>query len=158
MLRYFLERHGAGRGHFLSDGALAVLRRREWPGNVRQLENAVQRALVLSDGPELGPADFEWDEGASTRTRGSYDALWRAVREGRTPGDIREFGDLYGKLALAEMMRRASAEAGTDREAGRLLGFIPEDDPGDRAFNNYRSWKRRVLELSQGAGEGTDAS
>jgi DNA-binding NtrC family response regulator len=37
---------------------LALLCAYEWPGNVRQLENAVYRAIVLSDGPYLTPQDF----------------------------------------------------------------------------------------------------
>jgi DNA-binding NtrC family response regulator len=30
----------------------------EWPGNVRQLENAVQRAVVLSEGENISMADL----------------------------------------------------------------------------------------------------
>ena len=38
--------------------ALALLTRYDWPGNVRQLENAVFRAVVLADGDELTLAEF----------------------------------------------------------------------------------------------------
>ena len=37
---------------------MAVLQAHEWPGNVRQLENAVYRAIVLADAPYLQPYDF----------------------------------------------------------------------------------------------------
>ena len=30
----------------------------EWPGNVRQLQNEVQRAVLLSEGNEVGPTDL----------------------------------------------------------------------------------------------------
>ncbi|QBR71504.1 sigma-54-dependent Fis family transcriptional regulator [Beijerinckiaceae bacterium] len=38
--------------------ALALLCAYDWPGNVRQLENAVFRAVVLADGDELTVAEF----------------------------------------------------------------------------------------------------
>jgi DNA-binding NtrC family response regulator len=42
----------------VSSGALALLTAYDWPGNIRQLENAIFRAVVLADGPELTEADF----------------------------------------------------------------------------------------------------
>lgn len=37
----------------LDSGALAKLHRHSWPGNVRQLENVLQRALILCDGHRI---------------------------------------------------------------------------------------------------------
>ena len=37
---------------------MALLSQLEWPGNIRQLENAVYRAVVMSESDQLGAADF----------------------------------------------------------------------------------------------------
>ncbi len=42
----------------ISSDALALLTAYDWPGNIRQLENAIFRAVVLSEGPELLDTDF----------------------------------------------------------------------------------------------------
>jgi two-component system response regulator PilR (NtrC family) len=55
---HFLERLGEelGRpGLRFTPEALAVLQRYAWPGNVRQLQNIVERAVTLSEGDSLGP-------------------------------------------------------------------------------------------------------
>jgi len=41
-----------------SKDTLDMLRGYDWPGNVRQLENAIFRAMILSDGQTLKPSDF----------------------------------------------------------------------------------------------------
>jgi len=38
--------------------AMRLLSAYDWPGNVRQLENAIFRAVVLADGPELSVSEF----------------------------------------------------------------------------------------------------
>jgi DNA-binding NtrC family response regulator len=61
LARHFLARFAAEEGKRIRriDGdALALLSAYRWPGNVRQLENAVFRAVVLADGDEVGVADF----------------------------------------------------------------------------------------------------
>ena len=51
------ERDGAPK-RWLSGDAAELFRAYSWPGNVRQLENAVFRAVVLCDGDQLRPQDF----------------------------------------------------------------------------------------------------
>jgi len=61
LLRHFLARFCAEESRTIngiSGEAMALLSQLEWPGNIRQLENAVYRAVVMSDGDQLGPADF----------------------------------------------------------------------------------------------------
>ena len=49
-----------------SPATLTMLTAFDWPGNVRQLENAVYRAIVLSDDPHLQPHDFPSISGLSS--------------------------------------------------------------------------------------------
>ncbi|HTO34041.1 MAG TPA: sigma-54 dependent transcriptional regulator [Pararhizobium sp.] len=42
----------------VSSGAMALLTAYDWPGNIRQLENAIFRAVVLAEGTELTVKDF----------------------------------------------------------------------------------------------------
>jgi DNA-binding NtrC family response regulator len=59
--RHFAAQLGTelrGQKASLSDASLAALKGHHWPGNIRELENAVERACILSDGPALEPRDL----------------------------------------------------------------------------------------------------
>jgi DNA-binding NtrC family response regulator len=61
LARRFLARFCAEEGkrvRGLSNEAFALLGAYDWPGNVRQLENAMFRAVVLADGDDLTIAEF----------------------------------------------------------------------------------------------------
>jgi DNA-binding NtrC family response regulator len=61
LLRHFLARFCAEENRpitGISGEAMALLSQLEWPGNIRQLENAVYRAVVMSESEQLGLADF----------------------------------------------------------------------------------------------------
>ncbi|WP_375756628.1 sigma-54-dependent transcriptional regulator [Corallococcus exercitus] len=60
LARHFLDVHAKtnGRPPFtLSEDGLRALQAQPWPGNVRQLQNFLERLVVLSDGPVLSGAD-----------------------------------------------------------------------------------------------------
>jgi DNA-binding NtrC family response regulator len=61
LARSFLTRFAAEEGKRLrgiAAEAMALVTRYDWPGNVRQLENALFRAVVLADGDELTVTEF----------------------------------------------------------------------------------------------------
>jgi two-component system response regulator AtoC len=58
---HFIEKFNASLGtsvRGITPTAMATLLRYDWPGNVRQLENTIERAMVLSEGELLGPECF----------------------------------------------------------------------------------------------------
>lgn len=57
LANFFIERYGNGR-FTLSKSASAVLSQYNWPGNIRELENTIQRAVVLARGSEIQTADL----------------------------------------------------------------------------------------------------
>ena len=61
LIDHFIARFNVEEGKRVAGCAgetLALLCAFDWPGNVRQLENAVYRAIVLADAPFLQPHDF----------------------------------------------------------------------------------------------------
>jgi DNA-binding NtrC family response regulator len=61
LVRAFVARFAAEEGRRLrglTAEAMALLMRYDWPGNVRQLENVIFRAVVLAEGDELTVAEF----------------------------------------------------------------------------------------------------
>jgi two-component system response regulator HydG len=56
-LEHFARKHGRA-VYDLHDGTVELLRSHPWPGNVRQLRNVVERALLVAEGPVLLPGDL----------------------------------------------------------------------------------------------------
>ncbi|QKV20383.1 sigma-54-dependent transcriptional regulator [Oricola thermophila] len=62
LVHHFIEMYRreepAFRARGISPRALSLLQAHDWPGNIRQLQNAVFRAMVLCEGNMLGEEDF----------------------------------------------------------------------------------------------------
>lgn len=57
LVAHFLEKQNAG-GKTISQEALEALVAYQWPGNIRELENTIERIVILSHGDEIGLADL----------------------------------------------------------------------------------------------------
>ncbi len=62
-VKVFADRHGRDVTR-IPPRVLAMLAAHPWPGNVRELQNVIERAVIVSDGPELA-FDAGWLVGAS---------------------------------------------------------------------------------------------
>ncbi|HTO56119.1 MAG TPA: sigma-54 dependent transcriptional regulator [Myxococcota bacterium] len=81
LVQAFLARHAPGKDVRVSREAFAFLSRQPWHGNARELENAIERALLLGDGRELRAEDFApgTAEGAPVRASESGAGDWLDV-------------------------------------------------------------------------------
>ncbi len=65
LVRHFCEIYGRmnDRAAAVSAAALERLQSHSWPGNIRELENTVERAVLMGTGPEIQPRDLILDGG-----------------------------------------------------------------------------------------------
>jgi NtrC-family two-component system response regulator AlgB len=68
LLRFFARQSGKALTGFTPE-ALAALGRHNWPGNLRELRNAIERSVILTHGPEVGLADLPMQLGQPTSRR-----------------------------------------------------------------------------------------
>jgi transcriptional regulator with GAF, ATPase, and Fis domain len=72
LVAHFVTKHAPDRPVKLTRAALAKLTSYPWPGNVRQLENEMRRALVMSDGAiDVGDLSPDVVRGGASGARGS---------------------------------------------------------------------------------------
>jgi len=99
----------------LAPDAMAVLMAHSWPGNIRELENLMERSVLLAEGDTIGASDLPGLRGAAT-----------------LPSDSEELDDLGLKeyvrvhtvrLERARIQRVLEAEDGNVTRAARRLGI-----------------------------------
>ncbi len=87
-----------------SPEALATIEAYPWPGNVREMENCIKRAVIMADGPQIGTDDL---------------GLSASVTE-EEPINLRQVRDEAGYKALVKALARVN---GNIVKAAELLGI-----------------------------------
>ncbi len=118
LVNHFFARFARENGRGIQEitpAALKLLMDYHWPGNVRQLENIIERAVALSSGPVLDAGDVHLDARPAPGAANSAGASGGApfLPEGTT---LEQWEDEM----IREAMRRAN---GNKSEAARLLGL-----------------------------------
>jgi two-component system nitrogen regulation response regulator NtrX len=85
LVRFFAEQLSVSAGvpfREFHEDAIARLKQRSWPGNIRELRNAVERALILASGKTVTAADIERLMPATGGARGAgvFDDLIHGLR------------------------------------------------------------------------------
>jgi DNA-binding NtrC family response regulator len=107
LVDHLLAKHAKAMGKSIagaSHEALQLLRAGAWKGNIRELDNALQRAVILGDGPLVTPADLPPDLAPQADDPSAVDELSRAVER-------------FEKQHIERILRQSSDK----REAARRL-------------------------------------
>jgi len=110
LARFFLDRYAVDfkkRVSGFSPEAIEKIRRHSWSGNVRELQNAIERAVLLSDEETIGAHNLILEE--------------RAEGDAVTAGDTMNLED----LERGAIQRALRATRGVQKEAAQLLGISP---------------------------------
>ena len=111
LANYFIDRFNREfrkRVRGLSPAAAEVLQQYQWPGNIRELRNAIERAMLLIDQQWLEPDNF------TTLTRTVTPTQFRLPPEGVNLEDVE-------RQLLTQALERAG---GNQTQAAHLLGII----------------------------------
>ncbi len=138
LAHYFVRRLTDGSGlptRELAADAMAALQAAEWPGNVRQLRNIIERILILATGEPSSPVTVDalppeaWPAAAFSQQQGLQEVIGMSLRDARE-----RFEREYLNVQITRFggnISRTAAFIGMERSAlHRKLKSLGVDAPG----------------------------
>ncbi len=130
LVRYFLRRHGELlqiEQPAIQPEAMAMLEKQAWPGNVRQLENVLRKALLSARGYPIGPGDVERNLRASP-VAAAGGATWQKfitdTVDAASRGEIEDaLKTLQMKLEEEALRHAIDLAGGNQAKAAHWLGI-----------------------------------
>jgi DNA-binding NtrC family response regulator len=109
----------------LSPEALERLRSYEFPGNIRELRNLIERAVILAPGEEIGPEHFPLSHGAMAASGNGHSSANMGWVETLPPSfDLRNLLSTVEKTLIERTLQSTN---GAQAEAARRLGLSRSD-------------------------------
>jgi transcriptional regulator with GAF, ATPase, and Fis domain len=144
LVAHFLRIYGTRSGAAVTsvdDDALVSLKAYPWPGNIRQLENVIERAVVIAEGPVLTVAELPvelLDRKADTHRKDAVapepNGVWPSPHSTALTADVPVASALPGvyfqnhraereRREREQLVRALAAADGNKAEAARALGM-----------------------------------
>ncbi len=137
LVRSFVQEFSQSMGksiRHIPSGTMELLTAQDWPGNVRQLRNVIERGMILTDGDTLTPNLFESENDAQTNEQ----LLDEIVRNHILQTLKKSQGRVSGPQGAAKLL---GLKVSTLRSKMRKLNIIKNDSPS-------ASWRKRVTRSS----------
>ncbi len=104
----------------VSSGALRLLREYPWPGNIRELRNVIERAMVLCEGEEIQPAHLPGD---FTDLPGPGDSPGPSGPDDHLPDSGLDLESVVVDLERHFIVQALERTGGNQTEAAKLLSI-----------------------------------
>jgi DNA-binding NtrC family response regulator len=149
LVQHFVEKYNAETGkrvQGVAPGALATLQGYAWPGNIRELRNTVERAMILTDGEVIGeehlPPDMQASRPEAATLRVPLGVPLDKVEKDYILASLQKNGGNKARTAeslgisektLYNKLNRYTAEA-----RSRASEVAPDDEPGAPAAGGVK--------------------
>jgi DNA-binding NtrC family response regulator len=124
-LKQLAREAGASHEPRLSDAAVTLLEAYAWPGNIRELRNMMERALLLADGGDIEPEHLPTEtlvDPVSDAVAGER-AIDLALAEQEGPPDKDDRWNREERAERARILEALRAEGGNQTRAAKRLGI-----------------------------------